>query len=125
MNTDVVKEKNQYKISLNYKHGKVRVYKKVIHALGTPKFIQFLIMPEDKLLFIVGLDHREHDSFPVVLSEDIKHGGMVLHGQRFVRKMSEIGGWPLEGSHVIGGRFIDGSNMIEFDLTNVLNNDAE
>lgn len=50
---------------------------------------------------------------------------MVLHGQRFVRKMSEIGGWPLEGSHVIGGRFIDGSNMIEFDLTNVLNNDAE
>ena len=66
-----------------------------------------------------------NNSFPVVLSEDVKHGGMVLHGQRFVRKMSEIGGWPLEGSHVIGGRFIDGSNMIEFDLTNVLNNDAE
>ena len=125
MNTDSIKEKSQYKISLNYKHGKVRVYKKVIQALGTPNFIQFLIMPEEKLLFIVGLEQREHDSFPVVLSEDSRHGGMVLHGQRFIRKMSEIGGWPLEGSRVIGGRYIDGSNMIEFDLTNVLNNAAD
>lgn len=124
LNTDVVKEKNQYKISFSYKHGEVRVYKKVIQALSTPKFIQFLIKPEDKLLFIVGLNHREQDSFPVVRSEDTKHGGMVLYGQRFVRKISEIGGWSLERSHVIGGRFIEGRNMIEFDLTNVLNNNA-
>lgn len=125
MDTDIVKKECQHKISFNYKHGKVRVYKKVIQALGTPKFIQFLIKPEDKLLFIVGLDHREHDSFPVVLSEDTRHGGMVLHGQRFVRKMSEIAGWSLEGSHVVGGTFIESSNMIEFDLTNVINNSAE
>lgn len=125
MNTDNVKGKSQYKLSFNYKHGKVRVYKKVIQTLGCPNFIQFLIIPEEKLLFIVGLNHREHDCFPVVLSEDSRHGGMVLHGQRFIRKMSEIGGWPLEGSHIIGGRYIESRNMIEFDITNVLNNGAE
>ena len=121
MNTDIVKGKNQYKISFTYKYGKVRVHKKVIQALGTPQFIQFLIKPEDKLLYIVGLDHREHDSFPVVPRENKKTGGMILNGQRFVRKMSEIGGWSLEGTRVIGGTFIDGMNMIEFNLANVLN----
>lgn len=125
MNTDNVKEKSQHKISFNYKHGKVRVYKKVIQALGNPKFIQFLIKPEDKLLYIVGLDQREQDSFPVVLSENSRHSGMVLNGQRFIRKMSEIGGWTLEGSYVIGGRYMDGMNMIVFDLTNVLNREIE
>lgn len=120
MNTDDTKERSQYKLSFSYRHGKVRVYKKVILALGTPKYIQFLIKPADKLLYIVGLDHREHDSFPVILSEDTHQGGMVLHGQRFVRKISEVGGWSLEHSYVIGGNMIDGTNMIEFDLTNVL-----
>lgn len=120
VNTDVVKEKSQFKLSFNFKHGKVRVFKKVILALGTPKYIQFLIKPKDKLLFIVGLDHREHDSFPVVLSENTRRGGMVLHGQRFVRKMSEIGGWSPADAHVIGGTFIEEGGMIEFDLTNVI-----
>ena len=121
MNADIVKGNNQYRISFSYKYGKVRVHKKVIQALGTPKYIQFLIKPEAKLLYIVGLDYREQDSFPVVLRENKKSGGMILNGQRFVRKMSEIGGWQLEGTHVIGGTFVTGMNMIEFSLTNVLN----
>lgn len=125
MTTDNVKEKTQHKISFNYKHGKVRVYKKVIQTLGNPKFIQFLIKPEDKLLYIVGLEQREQDSFPVVLSEDSRHSGMVLNGQRFIRKMSEIGGWTLDGSYVIGGKHLERMNMMEFDLTNVLNRTIE
>lgn len=125
MNTDKVKDSKQLKISFNYKHGKVRVYRRLIETLGSPKYIQFLIKPEDKLLFIVGLEKREQDSFPVVLSKDSRHGGMVLNGQRFVRKMSEIGGWSLEGSYVIGGKVVEGMNMIEFDLTNVLNREIE
>ena len=125
MNTDNTKEKNLNKISFNYKHGTVRVYRKVIHALGNPQFIQFLIKPDDKLLFIVGLDHREHDSFPVVLSENIRRGGMILNGKRFVRKISEIAGWGLEGTHVVAGTYIPEINMIEFDLENVVKNTAE
>ena len=125
MNTDNVKEKNLHKISFNYKHGKVRVYKKVIQGLGNPKFIQFLIKPEDKLLFIVGLDHREHDSFPVVNSENSRNGGMVLNGQRFIRKISEIAGWTLEGTYVVAGSYIPKINLFEFNLENVVKNTAE
>ena len=125
MGADNIKENTLHKISFNYKHGKVRVYKKVIQGLGNPKFIQFLIKPEDKLLFIVGLDQREHDSFPVVLSDNSHRGGMVLNGQRFVKKMSEIAGWSLEGTYVVGGTYIKEMNMFEFNLENVVKNTAE
>ena len=125
MNTDNLKERNLHKISFNYKHGTVRVYKKVIQALGNPKFIQFLIKPEDKLLFIVGLEKREHDSFPVVLSENSRHKGMILNGQRFVRKISEIAGWSLDGTRVVAGTYIPEMNIFEFNLENVVKNTAE
>lgn len=125
MLTDTAAEKNQYRLSFNSKYGKVRISKKIIHALGTPEYIQFLIIPESKRLFVVGLDHREQDSFPVVLSENVKRGGIVLHGQRFVRKMSEIGGWSQADAHVICGKAIDNNGMIEFDLTNVIVDDED
>ena len=125
MNTDNIKEKNVHKISFNYKYGSVRVYRKVIHKLGDPKFIQFLIKPEDKLLFIVGLDHREHDSFPVVFSENTRNKSMILNGKRFVRKISEIAGWTLEGTHIVAGTYIPEMNIFEFNLENLVKNTAD
>ena len=124
LNTDHTTEKNPHKISFNYKHGKLRVFKKVIQGLGNPKFIQFLIKPEDKLFFIVGLEHREHDSFPVVISQNKRNGGMVLNGQRFIRKISEISGWSLEGTYVVEGTYVEEMNMFKFNLTNAVKSTA-
>ena len=120
LNADQVTEKTPYKISFSYKHGKVRVYKKVIQGLGNPKFIQFLIKPEDPLFFIVGLEHREHDSFPVVISQNKRNGGMVLNGQRFVRKISEISGWSLDGTYVVDGTYVEEMNLFKFKLTDAV-----
>ena len=124
LNTDHVTEKNPHKISFNYKHGKVRIFKRVIQGLGNPKFIQFLIKPEDKLFFIVGLEHREHDSFPVAISQNKRNGGMVLNGQRFIRKISEISGWSLEGTYVVEGTYVEEMNMFKFNLTNAVKSTA-
>ena len=124
LNTDHVTEKNPHKISFNYKHGKVRIFKRVIQGLGNPKFIQFLIKPEDKLFFIVGLEHREHDSFPVVIFQNKRNGGMVLNGQRFIRKISEISGWLLEGTYVVEGTYVEEMNMFKFNLTNAVKSTA-
>ena len=124
LNTDHVTEKNPHKISFNYKHGKVRIFKRVIQGLGNPKFIQFLIKPEDKLFFIVGLEYREHDSFPVVISQNKRNGGMVLNGQRFIRKISEISGWSLEGTYVVEGTYVEEMNMFKFNLTNAVKSTA-
>ena len=124
LNTNHGTEKNPHKISFNYKHGKVRIFKRVIQSLGNPKFIQFLIKPEEQLFFIVGLEHREHDSFPVVISQNKRNGGMVLNGQRFIRKISEISGWSLEGTYVVGGTYVEEMNMFKFNLTNAVKSTA-
>ena len=124
LNTNHGTEKNPHKISFNYKHGKVRIFKRVIQSLGNPKFIQFLIKPEDQLFFIVGLEHREHDSFPVVISQNKRNGGMVLNGQRFIRKISEISGWSLEGTYVVDGTYVEEMNMFKFNLANAVKNTA-
>ena len=125
MSSEPIKEPNQNKISFNYKHGKVRVYKKVLQSLHNPQFIQFLIKPEEKLLFIVGLEHREHDSFPVAQYAYSGNQGLVLNGQRFIKKMSEIAGWTLDSSYVVYGTYIAEMNMFEFNLTNAVKNSAE
>ena len=125
MNTDNLNETNAYNISFYYKYGSVRVYQKVIRGLGNPKFIQILIKPNDKLLYIVGLDHREHDSFPVVLSKNSSRGGMILNGKRFVRKISEIAGWTPDGTRIVAGTYIPEMNMVEFNLENVVKNTAD
>lgn len=110
-------EKSAHRISFNYKNGRVRVYKRVIDALGNPPYIQFLIQPEEKQFFICGLDHREPDSFPVGQYVDSRNQGVVLNGQRFVRRVSEIAGWDLEKTHVIRGEHIPNSKMFRFNLT--------
>ena len=110
-------EKSAHRISCNYKNGRVRMYKRVIDALGNPPYIQFLIQPEEKQFFICGLDHREPDSFPVGQYVDSRNQGVVLNGQRFVRRVSEIAGWDLEKTHVIRGEHIPTSKMFRFNLT--------
>lgn len=108
--------KSAHKISFNYKNGKVRVYKKVIEALGNPPYIQFLIQPEEKRFFICGLDRREPDSFPVVQYIASGNEGVVLNGQRFVRRVSEIAGWDLGKTHVVSGEHIADMKMFRFNL---------
>jgi len=113
-------EKNPHRISFNYKNGRVRVYKRVIEALGNPPYIQFLIQPEEKQFFICGLDHREIDSFPVVQYVDSRNQGVVLNGQRFIRRVSEIAGWDLEKTHVVCGEHIADMKMFRFDLMHAM-----
>ena len=122
LNTENANEKNRYKISFNYKYGKICVYKRVLQGLGNPTFIQFLIKPEDKLLFIVGSEYREHDSLLVRQYAYSPTSGMIMNGQRFIKKISEIARWTLEGSYVVEGKYIDEMNMIEFNLTNAIKN---
>lgn len=113
-------ENNVNKISFNYKYGKVRIYKSVIQALGNPRYIRFLIQPGEKRLYVCGLNEREPDCFPVAEYKDSRHQGVVLHGQRFIRKISEIAGWELVGIRVVCGKFISDANMFEFDLAAAL-----
>lgn len=115
----------KYNISFNHKYSKVRIYTSIIRALGDPPFIQILIQPSEKKLYIVGLEKREFDSFPVPNETILKRNGFNLHGKKFIRRISQIAGWDdLEKTHTLTGIFNDETKFMEFDLTKEALSDA-
>ena len=106
----------KYNLSFSYKNGTVRIYRSILHALEDPAHIQILISPEEKKLFIRGLEKREFDSFPVPEGEFLKRNGFNLHGKKFIRRISEIAGWSLEKTYKVTGELNDETKWMEFDL---------
>lgn len=113
---DVQDNGNCYRISFNYKADTVRIYKSTINVLGNPRFIHFLINPERKQLFIQGSNTREHDSLEVPGSDYRNRYSFVLHGRRCIKKISTMAGWDLDGSYTLTGKYLDGYNMVQFEL---------
>lgn len=109
-----------YRVSFNYRFSKVRIQRPILDVLGRPKFIKMLLAPEEKLLYIVGIDEREKDCFPVPLDENMRHNGFVLHGQYFIKRISSIAGWELDRSHLISGEYDAERRSIVFDLRHEL-----
>lgn len=106
------------RISLNYKCGKVRIHQKNIAVLRNPKYVQLLLSPEEKILYLVGLDEREKDCFPVPSVAALKVNGFVLNGQAFIRRIGSLLNWNLERAHVIVGTADDDQRCVVFDLRN-------
>lgn len=109
-------EINPYRISFNYKFGKVRIFQKNIYELNNPKYVQLLLSLEEKALYLVGIDEREKDCFPVPDDAAMRANGFVLNGQPFIRRIGKLVGWNLERTHVIAGTPDTGRRCVVFDL---------
>ncbi|NCB27518.1 MAG: hypothetical protein EOM62_18995 [Bacteroidia bacterium] len=109
-------EINPYRISFNYKFGKVRIFQKNICELNNPKYVQLLLSLEEKALYLVGIDEREKDCFPVPDDAAMRANGFVLNGQPFIRRIGNLVGWSLERTHVIAGIPDAVRRCVVFDL---------
>jgi len=76
------------------------------------------LAPEEKILYIIGIDEREKDCFPLPPTESIRRNGFMLHGQYFIRRISKIAGWSLDRSHLIAGEYDPERRSVVFDLNN-------
>lgn len=103
-------------ISINYKTGKIQVYKKAIDAIGQPRFVQFLIDPDTKKLYMRGTDRRENNCLVIPPESARKKNGYVLHGKYFIRKFSALAGWSLDRPHILVGVIMPSQNAVVFDL---------
>lgn len=112
-------EENKYSISFNYRIGKVRIYKPVITILGCPTHLQFLLDPDEKVLFVRGTEMSGVNSLEVPSEEHIKRNCCVLYGKSFIKKLSHLAGWSLMSPHIIRGQYVETHNTIVFDLSAV------
>lgn len=111
-------ESNDLRISFNYKHGTIRVFKKVISTLNNPKYVFFTWAEDTKTLSVIGTDEINNDCLLVSRHRDGKDsGGLKLHGREFIKRIGGFVGWELDKRYVVCGKSSEVSRSIEFDLT--------
>ena len=115
-----IQVEGKYNISINYRTDKIQVYKQAIVVLGTPRFVQFLIDPDAKRLYMRGTNTRENNCLVVPPENARKKNGYVLHGQYFIKKISELVGWSLDMPHILIGVYIPSQNAVVYDLSKAI-----
>ena len=109
---------NDLRMSFNYKHGCIRIFKKVIEQLGHPKYVFFSLNADNTVLTIHGTDERNNDCLLVERHREYKRtDGLKFSGKAFILKLSECVGWDLDKKYVAAGEYDEESRSINFDLT--------
>ena len=104
------------RISINYSANTFRVFKGVLDILENPRFLQFWINPETKLLYVRGTNSREKDCLEIPPAHERKKGYHVFFGQRFIKRFSLMAGWSLDKPHMITGTYLEDMHVLVFDL---------
>ncbi len=108
---------NKYSISFNYRIGKIRIFKPVITVLGIPTHLQFLLDPDEKVLYVRGTETSGVNCLEVPSEEHRKRNCCVLYGKTFIKKLSNLVGWSLLSPHIISGKYDETHNTLIFDLS--------
>ncbi len=106
----------RYNISFSYRSDKIRIYRQIITALENPRFIEFWINPEEKTLYLRGTNTRSLNCLEVPIKKSGEDFCYVLHGRRFIKRVSDLAGWDLETSHKLHGALIMGEQLLKFNL---------
>ena len=120
MNSDSETDILKHCISINYRADTVRVHKKCIDILGTPRFVQFMINPDAKILYMHGTNTRSLNCLDVPSEEFRKRNQYTLHGRYFIKKLSELAGRSLDYPLIIYGEYDGEYNMITFKLEDAI-----
>ena len=104
------------RLSFSSKQGKVRIYKGVLSALGEPRFIQFLINPEKKMLILCGSNTRLSECIEVPSKEYQARNGFVLNGHGFIRRIFSIMRWAPLGTYLVDGIYDKDLSCVVFAL---------
>lgn len=106
-------------ISVDLKKSRIRIYKSMIHLMGDPKYIQFLVNPNNKHVAIRGVDV----SIPGDQAERIKSQYMAadncfeLYSKAFVNKLFDIiGSLDRSCTYKLSGIIVNSHNMAVFSL---------
>ncbi|MCC8014868.1 MAG: hypothetical protein LIO87_06695 [Eubacterium sp.] len=105
-------------ISINVKDSLIVIHKNVLRVLGSPKFIQILVNPDDKSIVAcrsVETDHLAHLVNPEILSQTKKtfriHSYSLLYGLHKIYPK-----WSKDVTYKLSGKFISNLNVVKFNM---------
>jgi hypothetical protein len=104
-------------IVIDQKKYRIRIYKRTLHMLGDPKFIQFLINPKDMAIVIRGADRFDSMAHRIVLQNFISKQCFEIGCKYLILKIQhECTHWNIRGSYRIFGEMLSAESIARFDL---------
>lgn len=104
-------------ISFYNKRGTIRIFKKTIRLLGSPKFIRFRIHHEKQMLLLEPYGKIAFTSFRVPQNLNDDNGKLDIYSKSFTQLISKVMGWNVNQSYRVVGEIDEIKKNVIFDLT--------
>ncbi len=104
-------------ISFYNSSWRIRIFKKTIRLLGSPKFFRFRIHEDGRSMLLEPFDRITLTSFRVPKNIDDEHGSLEIHSKPMTTILAKRMGWDMKRSYRIPGKVYQSQKVVVFDLT--------
>lgn len=105
-------------VLLSFRKNRITVSKKVLQAIGGPKFILFLVSPEERTLAIMSSDETERRAHRIRLTQ---HRRFELYSKRLLKTLLKLcGDWRENYSYSLDGEIVNSAGVIKFHIDNAV-----
>lgn len=108
-------------IFIDQKKYRIRIYKRTLHMLGDPKFIQLLINPKDLLVVVRAVNRSDSMTHRIVWENFVSKQSYELTSKQLIQSMQNVcENWNVGESYRIFGEIVPSENIARFDLRNIV-----
>ena len=108
---------NHTHLSLYLRNNRIRIFKSTIRLLGTPKFVQFSVHTDGKSMMLAPYYKKSFTSFRIPQNIYEEKGSLEISSKGFCIIIANRLKWDVEHSYRIPGKYIQGQNVVIYDLT--------
>lgn len=104
-------------ISIDFKKYRIRIHRRTLSLLGTPKYIQFLVSPKERMIAVQGVDNRTKYAHRVNLNSLQPDNSYEVYSSIFIEKLRSLdSGMQLGETYRLTGNYYEKENAVVFPL---------
>ena len=109
-------------IAIDTRKYRLRIHKNILHKMGDPILLQFLVNPTDKVIAIRGVQKRTPGDYSARISPSAHHGGesCEVYCQYFIQKLLTLcDGIILGRSYLLTGTLVLADGVAYFPISTI------
>lgn len=107
-------------ISIDQNRNRIRIYKRTLHLLGDPTFIQLLVNPGSLTIVIRSSKQAESMSHRIVWKNLFGRQSCELYSKYLIKELHKVcANWETDKTYRLLGTLIPSENIVQFDLRNI------
>ena len=104
-------------ILVDQKKYRLGIFKRTLHMLGDPEYIQILVNPNNLTLALRSVDCADNRTHKIVWENIINKKPFELYSKELIRNLQSVcNDWKGNNSYRLFGEFISTENVVMFDL---------